>query len=77
MSIGDMAAALGVSRRRAQLARIIVDLSKTHQTTDALANAAIFKAVREALAKTTIAIKLDSPTRKNNAPAGLEPLGHT
>ena len=66
-----------IYKMRARLARIIVDLSKAHETPGALASAAIYTAVREALAKTPIAIKLDSPTRKNNAPAGLEPLGHT
>jgi hypothetical protein len=38
-------------KMRARLARIIVDLSKAHGTTEALANAAIYTAVREALAK--------------------------
>jgi len=41
-----------IYKSRARLARIIVDLSKAHKTTEALANAAIYTAVREALAYT-------------------------
>lgn len=40
-----------IYKMRARLARIIVDLSKAHETTEALAPAAIYTAGREALAK--------------------------